>query len=44
MTELPVSVDLLAGNHDRAHVSIAAGVHWGGETGPAESEGSQNPW
>ena len=44
VTELPVSVDLLAVNHDRAHVSIAAGVHWGGETGPAESEGSQNPW
>ena len=44
VAELPISVELLAVNHARAHVSIAAGVHWGGETGPAESEGSQNPW
>lgn len=46
VAESPHSVELLAVNHARAHISIAAGVQWHGESGPAhaDSDGGRNPW
>ena len=46
VAESPHSVELLAVNHARAHISIAAGVQWRGESGPphADSDGGRNPW
>ena len=46
VAESPNSVELLVVNHARAHISIAAGVQWHGESGPAhsDSDGRQNPW
>jgi hypothetical protein len=44
VAEPPNYVELLAVNHARAHIAIAAGVEWRGDTGPAQSDGGQNPW
>ncbi|MGD0861304.1 MAG: hypothetical protein ABSA21_00900 [Candidatus Limnocylindrales bacterium] len=46
VAELPTNADLLVVNHGRAHVSIAAGVEWAGDGGPANFDvgGDQNPW
>jgi hypothetical protein len=46
VAESPASVDLLVVNHARAHVAIAAGVQWRGDSGPAQADtdGGQNPW
>jgi hypothetical protein len=46
VAESPNQVELLVVNHARAHVCIAAGTQWGGDSEPAQSDsdGGQNPW
>jgi hypothetical protein len=46
VAESPNHVDLLVVNHARAHVSIAAGIQWRGDSGPtnSDSDGAPNPW
>lgn len=45
VAEAPNYVELLVVNHSRAHISIAAGVQWHGETGISrEADSTPNPW
>jgi hypothetical protein len=44
VAESPNYADMLAVNHARAHVAVAAGVEWRTESSRQEESGGSNPW